>query len=102
MSPGKLLHLVLACGIAALAPVLAHAADPNKVLHYAFRTAESTFDPVAYQDTYTGMVVDQILDPMMRYDYLARPVKLVPNTLESLPEVSADGQTLTFRIRKGI
>ena len=102
MGPGNLLHLVLACGIAALAPVLAHAADPNKVLHYAFRTAESTFDPVAYQDTYTGMVVDQILDPMMRYDYLARPVKLVPNTLDSLPEVSADGQTLTFRIRKGI
>ena len=102
MSPGILLRLVLACGIAALAPVLAHAADPNKVLRYAFRTAESTFDPVAYQDTYTGMVVDQILDPMMRYDYLARPVKLVPNTLESLPEVSADGQTLTFRIRKGI
>ena len=102
MSPGKLLCLVLACGIAAAAPAFAQAADPNKVLHYAFRTAESTFDPVAYQDISSGMVVDQILDPMMRYDYLARPAKLVPNTLESLPEVSADGKTLTFRIRKGI
>ena len=48
------------------------------------------------------MVVDHILDPMLTYDYLARPAKLVPNTLESMPEVSADGMTHTFRIRKGI
>ena len=94
--------LLAACCITAATSAIAHAADPNKVLHYAFQIAESTFDPVAYQDAYSGMVVDQILDPMLRYDYLARPVKLVPNTLESLPEVSADGKTYTFRIRKGI
>ena len=102
MSSANLLRLVVACCVAAVATALAHAADPNKVLHVALRSAESTFDPVAYQDGYTGMVVDQILDPMMRYDYLARPVKLTPNTLESLPEISADGNTYTFRIRKGI
>jgi ABC-type transport system substrate-binding protein len=102
MSPGKLLRVVVACGVAAVATAFAHAADPNKVLRFAFPFAESTFDPVAYQDGYSGMVVDQILDPMMRYDYLARPVKLVSNTLESLPEVSADGRTYTFHIRKGI
>jgi ABC-type transport system substrate-binding protein len=102
MSPVSLLRLTLAFGIAAATPALAHAADPNKILHYAFQFAESTFDPVAYQDASSGMVVDQILDPMMRYDYLARPAKLIPNTIESLPEVSADGKTLTFHIRKGI
>ena len=92
--------LILACLAAAAA--CAQAADLNKVLHFAFQIAESTFDPVAFQDAYSGMVVDQILDPMMRYDYLARPVKLVPNTLESLPEVSDGGKTYTFHIRKGI
>jgi ABC-type transport system substrate-binding protein len=83
-----------------LAP--ARAADPNKVLRFAFQIAEGTFDPAVYQDQYSSMVVDQILDPMLTYDYLARPAKLVPNTLESMPEVSADGTTYTFRIRKGI
>jgi ABC-type transport system substrate-binding protein len=96
------LRVFAAFGIVALATAPLQAADPNKVLHFALRNAESTFDPVAYQDGSTGMIVDNILDPMLRYDYLARPVKLIPNTLESLPEASADGKTLTFHLRKGI
>ena len=36
--------------VLAAASLLAHAADPAKVLRYAFQFAESTFDPVAYQD----------------------------------------------------
>lgn len=96
---GLLAALALAAA-AAIAP--AQAADPNKVLRFAFQIAEGTFDPAVYQDQYSSMVVDQILDPMLTYDYLARPVKLVPNTLEAMPEVSDDGKTYTFRIRKGI
>ena len=93
-------RVLLACGLLAAAP--AFAADPSKVLRYAFHIGESTFDPVAYQDTSSGMVVDQILEPMLRYDYLARPARLAPNTLEALPEISADGKTYTFRLKKGI
>src|SRR6185436_12747148 len=97
------LRFIALFGIAAAAiAAQAHAADPNKVLRFAFQIGEATFDPAVYQDTYSGMVVDQILDPMLAYDYLARPAKLVPNTLESMPEVSSDGMTYTFRIRKGI
>src|SRR5262245_43619258 len=88
-----------------LAPVLlacaAHAADPGKVLRIAFENAESTFDPALFQDTYSAMVSENILESMLRYDYLARPAKLVANTAE-LPEVSADGLVLTFRVRPGI
>ena len=98
----KARRLIAACVIAAAVAAHAHAADPNKVLRFAFQIGEATFDPAIYQDTYSGMVVDQILDPMLTYDYLARPAKLVPNTLESMPEISADGTTYTFRIRKGI
>jgi ABC-type transport system substrate-binding protein len=97
-----LLRLLIACAVAAAVLAPARAADPNKVLRFAFQIAEGTFDPAVYQDQYSSMVVDQILDPMLTYDYLARPAKLVPNTLESMPEVSADGTTYTFRIRKGI
>ena len=102
MAPSTLLRLIVACGIAAAGLSSARAADPNKVLRFAFQIAEATFDPAVYQDTYSAMVVDHILDPMLTYDYLARPAKLVPNTLESMPEVSSDGMTYTFRLRKGI
>ena len=91
------LAALLAC-----AGLAAQGADPSKVLRYAFQFAESSFDPVAYQDSTSGMVVDQILEPMLRYDYLARPVRLAPNTLEAMPEISPDGTTYTFRLKKGI
>src|SRR5262245_652869 len=94
-------NLVLAC-LVAVATLAAQAADPYKVLRYALLTGEGTFDPAVYQDVSSGIIVDQILDPMLAYDYLARPAKLIPNTLESMPEVSPDGLTYTFRIRKGI
>ena len=37
-----------------------------------------------------------------RHGALARPAKLAPNTVESLPQVSDGGKTYLFRIRKGI
>ncbi len=38
----------------------------------------------------------------LRYDYLARPPKLVPELLESMPEISADGLTYTMRVKRGV
>jgi len=96
------LGFLAALAVAAALPGGALAADPHKVLHFAFPSAESSFDPVAYQDAYSGIVVEEILEPMLSYDYLARPAKLVPNTLESMPDVSSDGKTFTFHLRKGI
>jgi ABC-type transport system substrate-binding protein len=80
----------------------AAAADPAKVLRVALEQAESSFDPALFQDTYSSTISGEILEPMLRYDYLARPARLVPNTLAALPEVSADGRTLTFRVQPGI
>ena len=36
------------------------------------------------------MSTASIFDPLYKYDYLARPFKLVPNTAAALPEISAD------------
>ena len=77
-------------------------ADPNKVLHYAFEVAETGFDPAQISDWYSSIVNEQIFDTPLRYDYLARPVKLKPNVLAALPEISADGTVYTLRFRKGI
>jgi ABC-type transport system substrate-binding protein len=77
-------------------------ADPNKVLHVAFPVAETGFDPQAVSDLYSNYVNRVIFEPLLRYDYLARPYKVVPNTAAAMPESSPDGTTWTFRIKPGI
>ena len=78
------------------------AADSGKVLRTAFSIAESSFDPVLAYDAASNSVVEEISESMLEYEYLTRPVKLAPLTLERLPEVSDRGATYLCRIRKGI
>lgn len=93
---------VLCCGLLLSVPRVAHAADPNKVLRVAFEIEETGFDPVKVTDEYSNRVVEQTNEPLLTYDYLARAAKLVPLTAESLPEVSDNGKTYVFHVRKGI
>ena len=71
-------------------------------LHVAFPIAETGFDPQAVGDAYSQYVNRAIFDALYRYDYLARPYRVVPNTAAAMPEISADGKTWTIRIRPGI
>ena len=80
----------------------AGAADPAKVLRTAFTIAESSFDPVLAWDAASNSVVEHISEPMLEYEYFARPVRLAPLTLERMPEVSNNGATYLCRVRKGI
>ena len=73
----------IAWALAALAPMAA-AADPfpadraDKVLRYAFERAETTFDPQKTSDVYSNFVESAIFDTPLDYDYLARPLKMMP------------------------
>jgi ABC-type transport system substrate-binding protein len=78
------------------------AADPTKTLRVAFSIAESSFDPQFSSDAASDSIIDNIFDAMLTYDYLARPVKLVPRTLEAMPEASDGGSTYTFKFKRGI
>jgi ABC-type transport system substrate-binding protein len=80
----------------------AGAADPGKVLRTAFSIAESSFDPILAWDAASNSVIEHIFESMLDYEYLARPVKLAPRTVERLPEVSDNGATYLCRVRKGI
>ena len=105
---------LLAAGAAALGtagmPVLAARAanagngsgDAPKVLRYAFPVAETNFDPAQITDLYSRTVAAGIFDAPLEYEFLARPVRMRPNTAAAMPEVSDDFRTFTFRIRPGI
>ena len=55
----------------------AHSADMNKTLRFAMPVAETSFDPIVVSDHYSNIVIEGILEPMLTYDYLARPTKSV-------------------------
>jgi ABC-type transport system substrate-binding protein len=77
-------------------------AQAPKVLHMFLSTSEAGLDPAVGSDLASLSLLENLFDPLLRYDYLARPVKLQGNTTTGLPELSADGRTYTFHIRPGI
>jgi len=80
----------------------ATAADPAKTLHIVLTSAEMSFDPQFSADAGSDGIIDHIYESMLDYDYLARPVKLVPRTLEAMPVIADDGATYVFRLKRGI
>ena len=103
MPRNALIRLVAVCCsvVFAAIPFAARGADPNKVLRVAFVAPETGFDPQAASDLYSNYVNREIFDPLYKYDYLARPYKVVPNTAAALPDISADGLTWTIKLRPG-
>ena len=85
----------------------AQAAEPvaprqEKVLRMFLSTSETGLDPAVASDNATLSLLENLFDPLLRYDYLARPARLRGNTATAMPEVSKDGLRYTFRIRPGI
>ena len=77
-------------------------AHAEKVFRYAFLIAETGFDPAQISDLYSTYLVDNIFDTPLKYDYLARPSKLVPNTLSEMPTVAEEGTLYTMKVKPGI
>ena len=59
-------------------------------------------DPAKAGDVASSMVVGRVYEGLLEYSYLDRPYHLQPMLASAMPEVSADGLTYTFHIRKGI
>ncbi len=73
-----------------------------KVFRYSTNAAPTTLDPVQSATKYSNIMVTAIFDSLYEYKYLKRPYELKPSLAESLPTVSKDGLTYTFKIKKGI
>ena len=93
---------LMAGSVLAFATIASGAADPSKVAHLSLPSDPPGFDPAGPTDAYSGVILEEVFDRILTYDYLARPAKLVPLAAESMPEVTDAGKTYTVRVRKGI
>jgi ABC-type transport system substrate-binding protein len=85
---------------ALLCTASAQAAD--KVLHTYISTSETGLDPAVASDIATLALLENLFDPLLGYDYLARPLKMRGNTALGLPKIDDKGLSYTFQIRPGI
>ncbi|HET9046642.1 MAG TPA: ABC transporter substrate-binding protein, partial [Casimicrobiaceae bacterium] len=53
-------------------------------------------------DLYSATINEAIFDRLLTYDYLARPARVVPSAAETMPEVTDNGKTYLFKLRRGI
>lgn len=96
---------VVACLLAALSGPAAAApahAQGLKVVRFAFRAVETGFDPQRVDDLYSSAVNSEIFEPLLQFDYLARPVRLMPQAAERVPEPEEGGLVYTFHLKQGI
>jgi len=78
----------------------ANPADPQKVLRLAFPVPETGFDPVRVNDLYSNTINAAIFQPLVTYDWMAMPTRLVPDAAEAMPEISKDGKHTLSKLKK--
>ena len=60
------------------------------------------FDPVDCGDVESADQVSRVYEGLLEYAYLDRPYRVLPRLAEALPEISSDGLTYTFKIKRGV
>ena len=80
----------------------APAPPASRVLRYAFRIAETGFDPAQIQDLYSNTLAANIFEAPFEFAYLERPAKLRPNTAAAMPTVEDNFRRMVVRLRPGI
>jgi ABC-type transport system substrate-binding protein len=85
-----------------LAGTLAHAAQLHNNVLYSVGADFKGFDPADSGDVISAAMVSRVYEGLLEYAYLDRPYHAVPRLAEALPDVSADGLTYTFHIKKGV
>lgn len=74
----------------------------ERVLHLAATQEVKGMDPIYASDRYSSNEVARVYEGLLEYHYLKRPYELRPNLAQVMPEVSEDGLTYTFQLRKGV
>ena len=103
----RLTTAAVAGAVALLAPACTNDPYPGadahaKVLYLAFASPPKTLDPQVSYSTTDHVIIGNVFDTLLEYDYLARPYRLIPALAEHVPraEPRADGRVAyRFRLR---
>jgi len=98
----KKISIVLLSGLMFFASCTKKVDMNEKVLNLAVGSEIKGMDPIYANDRYSSNEIARIYEGLLEYHYLKRPYTLVPNLAESLPVVTDNGMTYTFKIKKGI
>src|SRR6185436_984347 len=82
--------------------VVAPAAAADKVLRLQMLQDVEVLDPARAGSLSALNTIAPLYHQLLTYDYVARPVQLIPYAAEALPEISPDGRTYTLRVRPGL
>jgi len=72
---------------------------PEKILTEATFSDPRTLNPIMMEDTASSDIIKRCNAALLKYD---KNINLVPYAAESMPTVSKDGKTITFKLRKDI
>src|ERR1043166_3010909 len=97
----RLLPLLVAAGIAADCAI---AVEPSsdEMRYFGSTSRIRGFDPVTSADVPSAHAIYKVYEGLYEYEYLVRPYTVRPMLAEGMPEISPDGLTYTFHIRKGV
>lgn len=76
--------------------------DTDTTLNAVLLQNVKGLDPARANDLYSATVIAQLYEGLLQYHYLKRPYSLEPALAESLPKVSDNGLTHTFKLKNGI
>ena len=95
---------LLACLVAAAITGSVRGIEPaSPVLEYYGATDRIRgFDPVTSSDVPSANAIYKVFDGLYEYEYLVRPYTVRPNLADGMPEISSDGLTYAFHLRKGV
>jgi ABC-type transport system substrate-binding protein len=51
---------------------------------------------------YSGIIASQVFEGLFQHHPFARPFKLIPALAKEAPQVSKDGRTITFELKRGV
>jgi oligopeptide transport system substrate-binding protein len=75
---------------------------PGSVHNLLYSSDVKSLDPATCGDEMSSIIQANFYEGLYAYHYLKRPVEVVEQLADSMPQVSADGLTYTIRIKRGM
>ncbi|MEW6055606.1 MAG: ABC transporter substrate-binding protein [Bdellovibrionota bacterium] len=98
-------HLVIAVLLVVAAPAwfgCTRKRELGNVVRVALRDKPRSLDPAIAHDYYSHVLLRRAYEGLVQYHYLKRPYELEPLLIETMPAVSKDQKTYTFRLKQGV